>query len=77
MRKENVSVGIEAEKLRALRFYLDKLGTTPQAELEKCAQELYRKNVPGPTRSYIDSICAEDEEQAGGRAGRTGGTARQ
>ena len=45
---------MEAEKLRALRFYTEKKETTLETELEDFLAKLYEKYVPAPVREYID-----------------------
>ena len=55
MEKETVSLGIEAERLEALTFYLQKEKTSSlQKELGKILEELYEKTVPPDVRDYID-----------------------
>ena len=56
MEKETVSLGIEAERLEALTFYLQKEKTSSlQKELMKMVEELYEKTVPADVREYIEA----------------------
>ena len=47
MKKTSISIDMEAEKLRALRFY---------TEREDFLAKLYEKYVPSQTREYIESM---------------------
>ena len=58
MRKVTVSVQVEAEKLRAIQFYVGRKNSTIEAELEDCVNKIYEKYVPAQTREYIESISA-------------------
>lgn len=58
MRKVTVSVQVEAEKLRAIQFYVGRKNSTIEAELEDCINKIYEKYVPTQTREYIESISA-------------------
>lgn len=54
MEKTELSISIEAERLEALTFYLQKEKTTSlQKELGKMLEELYEKTVPADVRDYI------------------------
>ena len=50
MKKTSISIDMEAEKLRALRFYTEKKETTLETELEDFLAKLYEKYVPSQTR---------------------------
>lgn len=56
MKKTSISIDMETEKLRALRFYLEKKETALETELEDFLAKLYEKNVPSQTREYIESM---------------------
>ena len=62
MKKTSISIDMETEKLRALRFYLEKKETTLETELEDFLAKLYEKYVPAQTREYIESL--EDPAEA-------------
>lgn len=57
--KKTISVQFDAEKLKAIQFYVEKKDISLTAELEDCVQKVYEKYVPRETREYIDSIAAE------------------
>ncbi len=56
MKKTSISIDMETEKLRALRFYLEKKETSLETELEDFLAKLYEKYVPSQTREYIESM---------------------
>lgn len=58
MRKVTVSVQVDAEKLRAIQFYVGRKNSTVEVELEDCVNKIYEKYVPAQTREYIESISA-------------------
>ena len=58
MRKITVSVQVDAEKLRAIQFYVGRKNSTVETELEDCINKIYEKYVPAQTREYIESIGA-------------------
>ncbi len=64
MKKESVSVTVDAEKLRALNYYLGKRGVNLERELVDAINKLYEKCVPAPTREYIESLCDLQSEPA-------------
>ena len=57
MRKVTVSVQVDAEKLRAIQFYVGRKQSSMEAELEDCVNKIYEKYVPAQTREYIESIA--------------------
>lgn len=59
MKKENITVSMEQEKLRATRRYMKKKDVDIEQELADALEKLYEKYVPGPVREYIDET-AED-----------------
>lgn len=54
MKKETVTVSMEAEKLRAVRRYMEKKDASLEQELCDQLQRLYEKYVPANVREYID-----------------------
>ena len=58
MRKITVSVQVDAEKLRAIQFYVGRKNSSMETELEDCVNKIYEKYVPAQTREYIESIAA-------------------
>lgn len=55
MKKSEIVLNFEEEKLDALAYFLGKENTTPQKELAQKLEELYRQHVPDATREYIES----------------------
>ena len=64
MKKENVSVQMESEKLRATRKYMEKKEASLEQELADALQKLYEKYVPSPVREYIDEAAEESKSKA-------------
>ena len=58
MKKVNLSISVEQEKLNATRFYAGKKDATIEDELAEFFGKLYEKYVPAPTREYIESVDA-------------------
>lgn len=54
MKKETVTIQIEAEKLRAVKRYMEKKDADLEQELGDQIQRLYEKFVPASVREYID-----------------------
>lgn len=54
MKKENVTIGMEADKLRATKRYMSKKDASIEQELGDALQKLYEKYVPSAVREYID-----------------------
>ena len=60
MKKDTISVSLEAEKLRAIKKYMEKKEIDVQDELEEQLQKLYEKHVPVNVREYIDEKNEEE-----------------
>ncbi|KAF5041252.1 hypothetical protein SDC9_70449 [bioreactor metagenome] len=60
MKKDTISVSLEAEKLRAIKKYMEKKEIDLQAELAEQLQKLYEKHVPVNVREYIDEKNEEE-----------------
>ena len=54
MKKANITIAYEEEKLSALRLYLEQKGTTIEKELVLACENLYSKTVPNNVRDFID-----------------------
>ena len=61
MRKAEITVRFEQERLRALEFYIAKKDSTLEAEIDDFMAKLYEKHVPAQTREYIESMENCDE----------------
>lgn len=59
MKKETVTIQIEAEKLRAVKRYMEKKDADMEQELCDSLQKLYEKYVPATVREYIDESANE------------------
>ena len=60
MKKETIAISLEAEKLRAIKKYMEKKEADLQSEMADQLQKLYEKYVPANVREYIDER-EEDE----------------
>lgn len=60
MKKDTISVSLEAEKLRAIKKYMEKKEINVQDELAEQLQKLYEKHVPVNVREYIDEKNEEE-----------------
>ena len=58
MKKINLTVSYEEEKVKALRWYLEQKGTKLEEELIKAVDTLFNKNVPANVRNYI---CKDED----------------
>lgn len=54
MKKENITISMEQEKLRAIKRYMAKKDADIEAELQAALQKLYEKYVPSAVQEYID-----------------------
>ena len=61
MRKAEITVRFEQERLRALEFYIAKKDSTLEAEIDDFMAKLYEKYVPAQTREYIESMESREE----------------
>ena len=59
MKKETITVSMDAEKLRATRRYMGKKDAGLEAELCDQLQKMYEKYVPASVREYIDEGDAD------------------
>ena len=54
MKKTTITIGVDEEKLAALKIYLEQKGQTVEGELEKALEAMYGKTVPNGVREYLD-----------------------
>ena len=54
MRKINITLAFEDEKLEALEFSLRKENASVQSRLDEALRQLYESCVPEPVREYLD-----------------------
>jgi hypothetical protein len=60
MKKDVVRISVDAEKLRAVKRYMEKKEVDLEAELADQLQKLYEKHVPINVREYIDEKQEEE-----------------
>lgn len=58
MKKVNITLAFDDEKLDALEFSLRKENTSVQNRMDDALKQLYEKTVPEPVREYLDSKAA-------------------
>lgn len=61
MKKANITISFEQDKLKALQFYAGKKDASLNAELDDFLQKLYEKYVPAQTREYIESMAEAEK----------------
>lgn len=60
MKKDVVRISVDAEKLRAVKRYMEKKEVDLEGELADQLQKLYEKHVPVNVREYIDEKQEEE-----------------
>lgn len=60
MKKDTITISLDAEKLRAIKKYMEKKEADLQNDMAEQLQRLYEKYVPANVREYIDE--REEEE---------------
>ena len=68
MRKVKISLQVDAEKLRAIQFYVGKKDSTLESELDDCITKIYEKFVPAQTREYIECMSAPERPPRSSRS---------
>ncbi|MCQ4022845.1 DUF6103 family protein [Ruminococcus sp. zg-924] len=58
MKKVNVSIMYDGEKLSAVKLYMEQRDIDVKSELEKALDTLYAKYVPANVREFIDLKCS-------------------
>lgn len=53
MKKDQIAINYDGEKLSALKMYLGQKNTTVEKELAKALDALYGKTVPAGVREYL------------------------
>ena len=72
MKKDAISISLDAEKLRAIKRYMEKKEVALEDELVDQLQKLYEKHVPINVREYIDEkqeIKAKKPKKKAGNRG--------
>ena len=62
MKKESISVSLNAERLRAIKKYMEKKDVDLEEELVEQLEKLYSKYVPVNVREYIDEKKEEENK---------------
>ena len=55
MKKVEITLSFDEEKLEALEFVLRKEKTTVKKKLDEALVQLYEQSVPEPVREYLES----------------------
>lgn len=55
MKKVEITLSFDEEKLEALEFVLRKEKTTVKKKLDEALVQLYEQSVPEPVRKYLES----------------------
>jgi hypothetical protein len=58
MKKANITVSYDSEKLNALRLYLKQKDLTLETELAKAVDSLYNRVVPQGVREFVEMQAA-------------------
>lgn len=58
MKKVNITIAFDDEKLDALEFSLRKENASVQVKMDEALKSLYEKTVPEPVREYLESKAA-------------------
>lgn len=77
MKKVEIILSFDEEKLEALEYSLRKEKTTVKKKLDEALTDLYEQSVPGPVREYLDrkTVPARDRPKRPARnAGAPAGT---
>ena len=53
MKKVNITLAFDEDKLDALEFSLKKENSSVQSRMEDALRQLYEKTVPEPVREYL------------------------
>ena len=64
MKKTNVTISFDEEKLTALRLYMDQKDLQLEDELTKAMEGFYGKHVPAGVREFIEMRSGEPADPA-------------
>ena len=71
MKSEKIIVSFDAEKLKAVRFFLPKDSQSVEEQLTEQIEKIYQKVVPQPTRLYIEEMIKDSSKAT--KRGQNGG----
>ena len=63
MKKVNVSIMFDSEKLSAVKLYMEQRDTDIKTELEKALDALYAKYVPANVREFLDMKYSQSDSR--------------
>ena len=64
MKKVEITLSFDEEKLEALEFVLRKEKTTVKKKLDEALVQLYAQSVPEPVREYLESKSSVKDRPA-------------
>lgn len=64
LKSEKIIVSFDAEKLKAIRFFLPKDSPSLEEQLTEQIDKIYQKAVPQPTRMYIEEMIKDSLKTA-------------
>lgn len=70
MKKTNVTIQYDEEKLLPIRKYMSKKGLSLEDELIKIVDSYYTKHVPAQVREYFE-MCADDNKSSSSAISKT------
>lgn len=63
LKSEKIIVSFDAEKLKAIRFFLPKDSPSLEEQLTEQIDKIYQKAVPQPARLYIEEVMKNNPKQ--------------
>ena len=63
LKSEKIIVSFDAEKLKAVRFFLPKDSPSLEEQLTEQIEKIYQKVVPQPVRLYIEEVMKNNPKQ--------------
>lgn len=61
---EKISISFDAEKLKAVKFFMPKDSPSLEEQLTEQIDRIYQKVVPQPARLYIEEIIKESTKSS-------------
>ena len=61
---EKISIGFDAEKLKAVKFFMPKDSPSLEEQLTEQIEKIYQKVVPQPARLYIEEMIRDSSKTA-------------
>lgn len=60
---EKISIGFDAEKLKAVKFFMPKDSPSLEEQLTEQIEKIYQKVVSQPARLYIEEVMKDNPKQ--------------